>query len=87
MRRFTSPAVNDASKTSATSIEAVTKLLNHFGPSSTSWFGSTVATVLPAPYSASTGPCPSTTSPPIVSTISTPTIPSAPNSRSPALRS
>ena len=47
--RFTRPAVNDASKTSVTSIEAVMKLLNHYGPSSTSWFGSTVATVLPAP--------------------------------------
>ena len=47
--RSTSPPVNAAANTSATIIEIETATLYHFGPSSTSGFGSTVTSVLTAP--------------------------------------
>ena len=49
MSRLTSPAVNDASTTSAHSIATVRKLFRPSGPSATSSFGSTVTSVLAAP--------------------------------------
>ena len=85
--RFTRPAVNDASSTSAASIETVRKLLSHFGPPATLSFGSTVTSVLAAPYEASTSPWSSATMHATVSISRTTTSPSAPHSSSAALLS
>ena len=87
MSRFTSPAVNEASKTSAASIETVRKSLRPFGPSATSSLGSTVTSVLAAPYEASTTFWPSTAMQATVSRTRITTSPSAPHSSSAALLS
>ena len=47
--RLTIPAVNIASSTSAISIVKLMNTLNHFGPSLTLSFGSTVTSVFDAP--------------------------------------